>query len=138
MSRPAVALCVALVLVAGGARAQTGSAEPAPAKPAPAAKGDGTNTVGALTVTAPQPAVKTSIDRRSYSVATDLQGSGGSLADALRNIPGAEVDVNGALSLRGGPVRIMIDGQPSAMFGGQSAGQVLQSMPADRIDRVEV
>jgi len=103
-----------------------------PATPASAAH-------NVVTVTAPpEEAVRTSIDRRSYSVATDLQGSGGSLADALRNIPGAEVDLNGNLSLRGGPVRIMIDGQPSAMFGGQSAGQVLQSMPADRIDRVEV
>ncbi len=118
-----------------GAAQQTPQAKP-PSKPTKRPTAAGNNVV---TVTAaPEEAVRTSIDRRSYSVATDLQGSGGSLADALRNIPGAEVDINGNLSLRGGPVQIMIDGQPSAMFSGQSAGQVLQSMPADRIDRVEV
>ncbi|MEI9890072.1 MAG: TonB-dependent receptor plug domain-containing protein [Caulobacteraceae bacterium] len=82
--------------------------------------------------------MRTSIDRRSYSIASDLQGSSGSIADALRNIPGAQVDLSGNLTLRGGPVQIMIDGQPSQVFTGPQAAQALASMPADRIDRVEV
>ena len=82
--------------------------------------------------------MRTSIDRRSYSVSTDLQGSSGTIADALRNIPGAQVDLNGNLTLRGGAVQIMIDGQPSQLFSGAQAAQALQSMPADRIERVEV
>jgi outer membrane receptor protein involved in Fe transport len=95
--------------------------------------------VSGLTVqAAPQAAVRTSIDRRSYSVATDLVGSSGSLADALRNIPGAQVDLNGNLTLRGGPVQITVDGQPSQVFSGPQAAQILASMPADRIDRIEV
>ena len=81
--------------------------------------------------------MRTSIDRRSYSFATDLLGSNGSLADALRNIPGAGVDLNGNLTIRSAAVQIMIDGQPS-QFTGPQGGQVLQTMPADRIDRVEV
>ena len=101
---------------------------PKPAAPKPAA------TVSGVTVqAAPQAAVRTSIDRRSYSVATDLVGSAGSIADALRNIPGAAVDLNGNLTLRGGPVQIMIDGQPSQVFSGPQAGQVLATMPAERI-----
>jgi outer membrane receptor protein involved in Fe transport len=95
--------------------------------------------VSGVTVTAAPPAaVRTSIDRRSYSVATDLVGSNGSVADALRNIPGAQVDLNGNLTLRGGPVQITVDGQPSQVFSGPQAAQILASMPADRIDRVEV
>jgi outer membrane receptor protein involved in Fe transport len=106
------------------------AAPPAPGKPA---------AVSGVTVqAAPQAQVRTSIDRRSYSVATDLRSAGGSVADALRNIPGAEVDVNGNLSFRGGPVQIMVDGQPSQLFNGPQGAQVLQGMPADRIDRVEV
>ena len=110
------------------------SKDGAPQKPAPAKP----NAVSGVTVEAQQAPVRTSIDRRSYSVAKDLLGSNGSLADALRNIPGAEVDLNGNLSIRGAAVQIMIDGQPSQLFTGPQAGQVLQTMPADRIDRVEV
>ena len=40
--------------------------------------------------------------------------------------------------MRGGPVQIMVDGQPSQVLNGAQAAQALQSMPADRIDRVEV
>jgi len=106
-----------------------------PPKPAPA---QAPNAVAGVTVETSQAPVRTSIDRRSYSVATDLKGSSGSLADALRNVPGAEVDLNGNLTVRGGPVQIMIDGQPSQVFSGPQAAQALQSMPADRIERVEV
>jgi len=110
----------------------------APATPPPAPKKDSTAFPGVTVQAAPQTAVRTSIDRRSYSVATDLRTASGSVADALRNIPGAEVDVNGNLSFRGGPVQIMVDGQPSQLFNGPQGAQVLQGMPADRIDRVEV
>ena len=102
------------------------------------AKKDSTAVEGVTIQAAPQSAVRTSIDRRSYSVSTDLQGSGGSISDALRNIPGAEVDPQGNLSLRGVNVQIMIDGQPSQLFSGKNGSQALEAMSADRIERVEV
>lgn len=109
-----------------------------PVKAAPAGR-ETPSQVEDLTVqAAPQSAVRVSIDRRSYSVSTDLKGANGSLADALRNVPGAEVSLDGNLTLRGGAVQIMIDGQPSQVFSGPQAAQALQSMPADRIERVEV
>ncbi|HWU79583.1 MAG TPA: TonB-dependent receptor, partial [Caulobacter sp.] len=75
----------------------------------------------------------------SYSVANDLSAKTGSIADALRNIPSVEVDVQGNVSLRGDPsVTILIDGKPSGLFQGEGRGQALQQMPAERIDRVEV
>ena len=46
--------------------------------------------------------VRTSIDRRSYSVANDLSAKTGSIADALRNIPSVEVDVQGNVTSNGG------------------------------------
>jgi outer membrane receptor protein involved in Fe transport len=112
-------------------QAQTAPPASPPTKP-------GTALSGVTVKAAPEAQVRTSIDRRSYSVATDLRTAGGSVADALRNIPGAEVDVNGNLSYRGGSVQIMVDGQPSQLFNGPQGAQVLQGMPADRIDRVEV
>ncbi|WP_454761039.1 TonB-dependent receptor domain-containing protein [Caulobacter segnis] len=115
------------------AQAATAPAPP-PQKPAEASNG-----VSAVTVTADAPAVRTSIDRRSYSVAGDLTAQSGSISDALRNLPSVEVDVQGNVSLRGDPnVTILIDGKPSGLFQGEGRGQALQQMPAERIDRVEV
>ena len=104
------------------------------AKPA-----EGANGVSAVTITADAPAVRTSIDRRSYSVSGDLAAQSGGIADALRNVPSVEVDVQGNVSMRGDPnVTILIDGKPSGLFQGDGRGQALQQMPAERIDRVEV
>lgn len=96
-------------------------------------------TVEALTVTAGRPVVQTSIDRRSYDVARDLQAQTGSLADALRNLPSVEVDLQGNLSLRGDPnVTILVDGKPAAQFSGAGRADALQQLSADQIARVEV
>jgi outer membrane receptor protein involved in Fe transport len=109
-----------------------------PAKPAPKPS-DAPTAVEGVTVTSDSTAMRTSIDRRSYSVANDLSAKTGSIADALRNIPSVEVDVQGNVSLRGDPnVTIMIDGKPSSMFNGDGKADALQQMPADQIDRVEV
>ena len=115
------------------------AAKPGPAKPAQAKPGDAPTAVEGVTVTSDSTALRTSIDRRSYSVANDLSAKTGSIADALRNIPSVEVDVQGNVSLRGDPnVTIMIDGKPSSMFNGDGKADALQQMPADQIDRVEV
>jgi outer membrane receptor protein involved in Fe transport len=111
---------------------------PAPAT-RPAKPADAPTAVEGVTVTSDSTALRTSIDRRSYSVANDLTAKTGSIADALRNIPSVEVDVQGNVSLRGDPnVTIMIDGKPSSMFNGEGKADALQQMPADQIDRVEV
>ncbi len=114
-------------------------AAPAPTAPAAAPKADGSNTVAGVTVTATDPPMKSSIDKRSYSVATDLQATSGSVADALKRIPSVEVDIDGNVTLRGDPsVTILIDGKPSGALNSQSRADVLQQMPAERIERVEV
>jgi outer membrane receptor protein involved in Fe transport len=105
-----------------------------PQRPAEASTG-----VSAVEVKADAPPVRTSIDRRSYSISGDLSSQAGTVADALRNIPSVEVDLQGNVSLRGDPsVTILIDGKPSGLFQGEGRGQALQPMSADRIDRVEV
>jgi outer membrane receptor protein involved in Fe transport len=136
--RPKVLLLAATAILSPGlALAQAVPAKPAaqaPAKPA-----DAPTAVEGVTVTSDSTAMRTSIDRRSYSVANDLSAKTGSIADALRNIPSVEVDVQGNVSLRGDPnVTIMIDGKPSSMFNGDGKADALQQMPADQIDRVEV
>jgi len=125
----------AFAITAVPALAQQPSAKPA----APVAKPAAPPAVGEVIIQGAPTPVRTSIDRNSYSVASDLQATTGSISDALRNVPSVEVDVNGAVSLRGDPnVTIMIDGKPSAMFRGEGKGQALQNLSANQIERVEV
>ena len=100
---------------------------------------DRSTTVDGVTVTADPNAVRADIDRRSYSLANDLQATTGSVADALRSVPGVQVDVQGNVSLRGDSnVTILVDGKPSGMFNGEGRADALMAMPADQIERVEV
>ena len=83
--------------------------------------------------------VETLIDRKVYSVAADAQSTFGTLSDILTVIPSVDVDPTGIVSLRGDTkVLILIDGKPSTQFSGPSAGDNLQSIPANDIERIEV
>jgi outer membrane receptor protein involved in Fe transport len=134
-------LAIAAGLAAPGlASAQTGSAQPAsPARePAPRPVPPGEKPADAV-VTGTRSDVVATPDRVSFNVANDLQVQTGTVADALRSVPGVEVDLQGRVSLRGDPgVTILIDGRPSAMLRGENRGDVLLSMPAGQIERVEV
>jgi outer membrane receptor protein involved in Fe transport len=142
------------------AEAQTGAsqpvqaAQPAQANPAPPAKSPAkpaakssdkapakpsSKTVEAVTVTAAAPETQSSIDKQTYTLGKDLLATTGSVADALRNLPSVDVDVQGNLSLRGDPnVTILVDGKPSPQFDGKGRADALQQLPADQIERVEV
>jgi outer membrane receptor protein involved in Fe transport len=106
----------------------------AAAKPPPAKALEGVTVTGQS-----NSGTRIDIDRRSYDITKDLQAQTGSIADALRNVPSVQVDVQGNVSLRGDPsVTIMIDGKPSSLFKGPSRGQILQNLPANAFERVEV
>ena len=125
--RPTIAAAAAL-LAGTSAIAQT----------APTARGEQARPQQVV-VTGSRPQVIDLPDRLSFNVANDLGAQTGSLADALRNVPGVEVDLEGRVSLRGDPgVTILVDGRPSALLRGEGRGDALQSMPANQIERVEV
>ena len=133
----ALLAAAAAILPPTAGLAQTAQSAPA-AQAAPRSK-DAPTAVEGLTIRSDSTAMRTDIDRRSYSVANDLSAKTGSISDALRNIPSVEVDVQGNISLRGDPnVTILIDGKPSGMFNGDNRADALQQLPADTIDRVEV
>lgn len=82
--------------------------------------------------------VEVRLDKKIYNIGKDITTSGGNVSDALNNIPSVSVDVEGAISLRGNDnVRILINGKPSALAGFGST-DVLQQLPADAIEKVEV
>ncbi len=82
--------------------------------------------------------VEVRLDKKIYNIGKDLTTAGGTVSDALNNVPSVTVDMDGAISLRGNQnVRILINGKPSAMAGYGST-DVLAQLPAEAIERVEV
>ncbi|SHI52914.1 Outer membrane receptor proteins, mostly Fe transport [Mesonia phycicola] len=91
-----------------------------------------------VVVTAETTQVEVRLDKKIYNIGKDLTTRGGTVNDALQNIPSVSVDVEGAISLRGNEnVRILINGKPSAMAGFDDT-TIFQQLPADAIEKVEV
>jgi outer membrane receptor protein involved in Fe transport len=98
---------------------------------------DDTLLLNEVVVEGQAPTMQLGIDRKVFNVAQSVVSAGGSATDLLSDIPSLSVDMDGAVSLRGtSGVRILIDGKPSPMGGDIS--QILQSMPANTIESVEV
>ena len=138
---PSLLAVAASLLVPAAAHSQTAPARQAPPTPPAAAtpSNPAVTNPREIVVTGTRSDVVASPDRMSFNVANDLQAQTGTVADALRAVPGVEVDLQGRVSLRGDPgVQIWIDGRPSALLQGENRGDVLLSMPAGRIQRVEV
>ena len=83
--------------------------------------------------------VETKIDRKIYTVPEDAQSALGTVSDILNVIPSVDVDPDGVVSLRGDSnVLVLIDGKPATQLQGANAGDVLQSIPASEIERIEI
>ena len=77
-------------------------------------------------------------EKRVFNVEKNSLSTGGSAIDALRQVPGVEVDPDDNISLRGNTkVNLMIDGKPSSIAGGDIKS-LLQSVPAANIADIEV
>ena len=89
-------------------------------------------------VTAKQESRLNSIDRKVYNVGKEIQSVAGSASDLLQNVPSVDVDIDGNVSLRGADnVLILINGRSSTLMG-RSRAEVLQQLPADSIEKIEV
>lgn len=77
------------------------------------------------------------LDKRVFNVGTDLSSTGASALEVLNNVPSVNVNIEGAISLRGSEgVQILINGKPSVLAN--EGGNALGTITADMIDRVEV
>ena len=82
--------------------------------------------------------ISADLDKQSYGMDEQIAQSGGSVMDAMKNLPGVNVDQEGKLELRGSDrVAVLIDGKPSSLtgFGNQKS---LENIPAALIDRIEI
>ncbi|MFK7772292.1 MAG: TonB-dependent receptor [Saprospiraceae bacterium] len=77
------------------------------------------------------------LDKRVFNVGQDLSSTGASALEVLNNVPSVNVDIEGAVSLRGSSgVQILINGKPSVLASEQ--GNALGTITADMIDKIEV
>lgn len=77
------------------------------------------------------------LDKRVFNVGKDLSSTGASALEVLNNVPSVNVDIEGAISLRGSQgVQILINGKPSVIASEQ--GNALGTITADMIQQVEV
>jgi len=77
------------------------------------------------------------LDKRVFNVGQDLSSTGASALEVLNNVPSVNVDIEGAVSLRGSSgVQILINGKPSVLASEQ--GNALGTITADMIEKIEV
>lgn len=77
------------------------------------------------------------VDKRVYKIDADAVGANGTAGDILQNIPSVFVNNNGTVTLRGGKVKMYINGKPCGILG-ISRSQVLDYIPASMIESIEV
>lgn len=89
-------------------------------------------------ITGRQSTMKMDVDKKVFTVDQNVAAAGASTSDILKEIPSVEVDAEGGISLRNSSnVIIWINGKPSGLTA-ENRAQVLEQMPAESIDRVEV
>ncbi|MDF3079335.1 MAG: hypothetical protein K0S09_3224 [Sphingobacteriaceae bacterium] len=90
-----------------------------------------------VVVSAKKPLFTNSIDRKVYNVEQDVMSKSGTASDVLQNVPLVQVDIDGNVSLRNSSVTILINGKKNPLMG-KNAAAVLQQLPANSIERIEV
>lgn len=77
------------------------------------------------------------LDKRIFNIGKDLSSTGASALEILNNVPSVNVNIEGAISLRGSQgVQILINGKPSVIAS--DGGNALGTITADMIERIEV
>ncbi len=97
-----------------------------------------TSSLDEVVIIAEKTTVDIRLDKKVFNIGKDLSIRGGNASDVLGNVPSVQVDVEGAVSLRGNEnVTILIDGRPSALVG-MNGADALRQIPAEAIEKVEV
>lgn len=94
-----------------------------------------THSLEAVTVTGQQENIRP--DKKTFAVADNISQAGGSVLDAMKNLPGITTQ-DGRLLLRGSDkVMVLVDGRQTALtgFGGQTS---LDNIPASAIGKIEI
>lgn len=96
-----------------------------------------TNTLDEVIVTTKKEEISDNMDKKTYSLKDNINQSGGSVLQAMQNLPSVSVQ-DGKVKLRGNDkIIVLIDGKQTALtgFGNQSG---LDNIPSSAIDKIEV
>lgn len=91
-----------------------------------------------VTVAGLREEITAAMDKKVYTIEDNLTQLGGSVLQAMQNLPGVTVDRDGKLFLRGSDkVSVLIDGKQTAITGmGSQSG--LDNIPASAVERIEI
>lgn len=99
---------------------------------------DDTKMLQEVVVTGVKGQMRFELDKKIFNVDSNISAAGVSASELLEEIPSVEVDQDGGISLRGNEsVTVWINGKESGMTA-DNRGQILEQIPAESIDRVEV
>ena len=90
-----------------------------------------------VVLNAQQDGLSNKMDKKTYSLKDNINQSGGSVLQAMQNLPSVSVQ-DGKVKLRGNDqIIVLIDGKQTALtgFGNQSG---LDNIPSSAIDRIEI
>ena len=94
-------------------------------------------TLDEVVVRAEKSSTEFKLDKRVFNVGKDLSSTGASALEVLNNVPSVNVNIEGAISLRGSTgVQILINGKPSVLASEQ--GKALGTITAEMIEKIEV
>jgi outer membrane receptor protein involved in Fe transport len=89
-----------------------------------------TQMLASVTVSADKPMMQMGIDRKIFNVEKNINSTGGTAVDVMRNIPGLNVDIDGNVTLRNAAPQIFVDGRPTTLS--------LDQIPSDAIESIEM
>jgi len=99
---------------------------------------EGSEMLDEVLVTGRREEVASNLDRKSILIEDNISQLGGSVLQAMANLPGVTIDRDGKVVLRGSDqVAVLIDGKQTALtgFGEQ---QALDNIPASAVERIEI
>lgn len=99
---------------------------------------DDARTLNEIKITGNVPeGISSRMDRKTYNLENNISQSGGSVLQAVQNLPGVTIQ-DGKVQLRGNDkVAVLIDGKQNAVTGfGSQTG--LDNIPASAIERIEI
>ncbi|NML40035.1 TonB-dependent receptor [Chitinophaga sp. G-6-1-13] len=95
-------------------------------------------TLGEITVNATREPISSKMDKKTFTLSDNTSQRGGSVLEAMKNLPGVTAGQDGKVLLRGSDkVMILIDGKQTALtgIGGQSG---LDNIAASAVERIEI
>ena len=91
-----------------------------------------------VVVKAKQDEISARLDKKSYTVAENISQNGGSVLQAMSNLPSVTVSQEGKIQLRGSDkITVLIDGKQTALTG-FDAQKGLDNIPSSAIERIEI